>query len=168
MTLLSTLVPSLQREVAVPGTFADVFPDTSDDDLTQTLADGFGEAQMWGFFPQMTLTENGDDWETSEDLSASGGTLVVLFAAGRIIRAQLRNLNTLERYKAGPAEVEFGKAASVLKDELDYITGRIAALIQESKRGLIPLATVHDNYWARGAGLVPFGIPGYWYAWELP
>ena len=167
MTLLSTLVPALQRELAVPGTFEDVFPDTTEDDLTASLADGFAEAQMWGFFPEMSLTQNGDDWDTSQDLSPSGGSLVVYFAAARIIRAQLRNTYTVERYKAGPAEVEFNRAATVLKDELDYLTERIAALIDDAKRGAIPLVTVHDNYWARGAGLLPFGVPGYWYAWEI-
>jgi hypothetical protein len=167
MTLLSTLVPSLQREIAVPGTFADVFPDTSDDDLVDTLADGFAEAQLWGFFPTMSLVEAGDDWDTSEDLSPSGGVLIVYYAAARIIRAQLRNLNTVERYKAGPAEVEFQRAASVLKDELDYLTSRIADLVVDAKRGTIPLAHVHDNYWARSLAGAGLPIAAGWYPWEL-
>jgi hypothetical protein len=154
MTALSTLVPSLKRELAVPGTFDDVFPDTLDTDLIGALADGFGEAQMWGFFPTLTLTPNGSDWETSEPLSAAGSTLVVLFAASRILRSQIRNLNTTERYKAGPAEMELGRSAGVLKDELDYITDRLAALITEAKTSSrASLAVVHDNYFARGGGV---------------
>lgn len=156
MTALSTYVDPLKRELAVPGTFDDTFPDTLDTDLIGSLADGFAEAQLWGFFTTLTLTSDNDpvagDWVTSEDLSGSGGALVILFAAGRILRAQIRALNVTERYKAGPAEVEFGKSASALRAELDYINNRIKDLIAEAKlaaRGTLS-ATVHDGYYARG------------------
>lgn len=167
MTALSTLVPALKRELAVPGTFDDVFPDTLDADLIGTLADGFAEAQLWSFFPDLAITADGQgEWNTSEDLSAAGGTLVILFAAARILRAQIRNLNTLERYKAGPTEVELGRAAGVLKDELDYITGRITDLVKEAKTSTrASLATVHDNYFARGGGITS-GHPFYDYEYR--
>lgn len=155
MTALSSYVDPLKRELAVPGTFDDVFPDTLPNDLIGSLADGFAEAQLWGFFTTLTLTSDDGDWVTSEDLSGSGGALVTLFTAARILRAQIRNLNTVERYKAGPAEVEFGKAATVLKAELDYINGRIKQLVDEAKRAARGTfsATVHDNYFARGGGI---------------
>lgn len=167
MTALSSYVDPLKRELAVPGTFDDTFPSTLDTDLVGSLADGFSEAQLWGFFTTLTLMEDNGDWETSEALSGAGGTLVTLFAAGRIIRAQIRALNTTERYKAGPAEVEFGRAATVLKTELDYINGRIKDLIDEAKlaaRGTLS-ATVHDNYYARGGG-VTLGVRFYDYEYR--
>jgi hypothetical protein len=46
MTDLADLVESLKREVAIPGTFATVFPTTTDDDPTGALADGVAETQL--------------------------------------------------------------------------------------------------------------------------
>ena len=155
MTALSTLVPSLKRELAVPGTFDDVFPDTGDTDLVDSLADGFAEAQLQGFFPDMALTAATRDWNTSSDLSTSGGALVMLFTAARVLRAQIRAMNTGERYKAGPTEVEFQRGVTLLKDELAYVTGRLKDLINDARaaaRGARS-ATVHDNYLARGGGI---------------
>jgi len=157
MTALSTLVESLKRELAVPGQFDETFPVTADSDLIGTLADGFGEAQLWGFFPTLALTpttvDGEEDWETNAPLSAAGATLVVLFAAARVLRAQIRAFNTMERYKAGPVEVETQRAAGVLKDELDYVTTRISDLIKDAKTRGGVMVTVHDNYYARGGGI---------------
>ncbi|MGN5511038.1 hypothetical protein, partial [Campylobacter coli] len=73
MTAMSTLVPALQRELAVPGTFEDVFPDTDETMLTDLLADGFAEAQLNGFFPTISMAVDEDleppSWATTPDLS---------------------------------------------------------------------------------------------------
>lgn len=133
MTDLATLVGALKGELAVPGTFDVVFPDTSDDDLVEALRNGFAEGQLQGFFSAQTLTGNVVD----PTMSAAGGMLVVLITGQRIIRAQLRNMNMTEssRYKAGPVEVEtdLGRSATVLKGELDYLSLRIADLIKTAR-----------------------------------
>lgn len=152
MTALSTLTDALKRELAVPGTFDDVFPDTGDSDLVGSLADGFAEAQLQGFFPTMSLTQNGGGWETSEDLSLSGGALIVIFASMRTIRAQLRNLKTVEKYKAGAAEFETQQAATILKAELDFLQKRLDDIIAAARtatRVSGTLAGVYDNYLSR-------------------
>ncbi|GAB3863345.1 hypothetical protein GCM10028801_30750 [Nocardioides maradonensis] len=151
MTSLQTLIEPLKRELAVPGTFDDVFPDSDDASLAASLADGFAEAQLRGFFPTMTLTQSGDDYVTSADLSLAGTALVVIFTSMRIIRAQIRAMNTMERYKAGPAEFEIQHAASLLKSELDFLQSRLDDLITQATNARIPLAVVIDNYRARVA-----------------
>lgn len=155
MTVLSEFTASLQRELAVPGTFADVFPDTTTEDLTAALADGFSEAQLRGFFSTLSLTAiTGPpaDWQTSEPLSGSGGALIVIFTSMRIIRAQLRALNTAERYRAGPTEVEFGKSAMLLREELQFLAKRLAEIIEQAQRAARAASSVavFDNYLARG------------------
>jgi hypothetical protein len=100
MTALATLVEPLKRELAVPGTFDTIFPDTDDTALEGSLADGFGEAQLRGFFPTFELTEDDGAYETTEDLTAAGAALVLIFTSMRIIRAQLRALTSSETYKA--------------------------------------------------------------------
>ena len=153
MTALTTLVDSLKREIAVPGTFEAVFPDTTDIDLLGALADGFSEAQLRGFFPDMELAPSGGppptEYTTSEDLSLGGGALVIIFTSMRFIRAQIRALSSAERYKAGPVEFEIQKAASVLAAELKYLEKRLDDLIEDAKDAARPLAAVYDNYLAR-------------------
>jgi hypothetical protein len=154
MTAVADLVPALKRELAVPGGYDDLFPDSDDDELAGYLADAFGEAQLYGFFATTTLDT---DLATTPDLSTAGAALVSLFAAMRIIRAQLRNLNASERYKAGSTEYEITRAATVLKQELTFLQQRITDLITAAKRqALTATAYVSDNYFARG-GATTYG-----------
>lgn len=159
MTAISTLAPALKRELAVPGTFDEVFPDTFDTDLIGALADGFGEAQLYGFFPDVTLTLiPGDpvDWEAAPDLSAAGSALITIFTSMRIIRAQLRSLNSGERYKAGATEFEVNRSSTLLRDELKYLKERLDGLVTQARRPATSVA-VFDNYFARGGGITSFG-----------
>lgn len=150
MTALTSLVEPLKRELAVPGVFDDAFPDTMDSDLAASLADGFSEAQLFGYFTDMSLGL-APDFETSKDLSAAGGALVLLFTSMRIIRAQMRALTTSERYKAGVTEFEIQRSANLLRDELKYLQTRLDNLIvtaQRAARGARSAAVI-DGYWAR-------------------
>jgi hypothetical protein len=133
MTDLVTLVEPLKRELAVPGVFDDVFPDTTNTDLASSLADGFAQAQLDGFFPNMTIS-GVTPFATSADLSAAGGALVVLYAGMRIVRAQMRNLTLTSRYKAGSVETETGRSAMVLRDELTYMRTRLTELTTLARR----------------------------------
>lgn len=172
MTALSTLIEPLKRELAVPGTFADLFPNTTDADLLGSLADAFGQSQLYGFFPENTLeyqaaVDNPDptpdvaaDWLVDPDLSPAGGAMVVIFASLAFIRAQLRSINQMERYKAGSVEYETSKAASVLQEEMRFLQKRLDDLVdmkdKEAQVGA-GMASVYDNYLARG-GLCPGGF----------
>jgi hypothetical protein len=177
VTAISTLVPALKRELAVPGTFDTVFPNTTDADLIGSLADGFAEAQLFGFFKDMSLTAVDttvppdaitDDWETSADLSAAGGALVVIYASIRSIRAQLRSLKANQRYKAGPVEFETGQPASVLTEELKFLQKRLDDIIKNAEgaaRASAGLATVFDGYLARNCAMASWS-GFYEYEWR--
>lgn len=155
----------------MPGTFSDVFPDTTDKDLVGALADGFAEAQLFGFFKDLTLTPvEGPplDWTASPDLSLSGGALVVIYTSIRSIRAQIRALNTMSRYKAGPVEFETARAATVLKAELDFLFKRLDDILDNAAgaaRASAGMATVFDNYLARSAAMTAWG-GFYAYEWK--
>jgi hypothetical protein len=156
MTNLSTLVEPLKRELAVPGVFDDVFPDTDDRALADSLADAFGEAQLQGFFTDMTLGAS-PTYDTSQALSAAGGALIVLVAGQRIIRAQLRNLVLNTRYKAGAAEMELQRSATLLKEELAYLRTRMDELVTTARRSGGRTVYMLDNYLARDAANSPLG-----------
>ena len=149
------------------GTFETDYPDVTDADLVGQLADSFSEAQLWGFFPKISLvpvvdegTSSTVDWETSDDLSMSGGSLVILFSGLRVIRGKLRNLSSTERYKAGPVEMEIAKSANLLRDEMKFLTERINRLIDDADKKPT-IAKVHDNYVARGGNVTQVGFDGF-------
>ena len=163
MTALSTLVPALKREVAVPGEFDTFFPESDDALLTASLADGFAEAQLDGWFGEVTL-DTGTNVVTP-DLSTAGGALVVIYAGTRIIRAQLRNLNSSERYRAGSAEYEIARAAaSVLKAELDALYARKKDLLAQARTGS-RTAYVFEGY--LGSASVDWVETGNFYDYEM-
>lgn len=160
MTDLATLVEPLKRELAIPGVFEDVFPDTDDTALTESLKDGFAEAQLSGYFTDVTLTGG----ETSSDLSLAGGALIVLITSMRILRAQLRSLNMNERYKAGPVEFETNKSTNLLRDELAYMRTRLQDLLANARRSTSQIY-VNDGYFARAAAYSDYGA-FYGYEWR--
>lgn len=148
MSDLNDLVEPLKRELAVPGDFDTIFPNTDDGGLAASLADGFAEAQLDGFFPDYAIDLN--TLLVTPDLTNAGQALVVIYSGMRIIRAQLRQLNTVERYAAGPAQYEIQKSSSVLKAELDYLTKRKDDIINKAANGSLEV-TQFDSYFARSS-----------------
>jgi hypothetical protein len=159
MTDLTVLVEQLKRELAVPGTYDDVYPDTSDDDLVGSLKDGFAEAQLAGFFQDVTLAGT----QTSKDLSAAGGALVVLYAGMRTIRAQMRVTAGTSRYKAANVEYETTASATLLRDELAFMRTRIDQLVSYAKKSGRQ-TYVLDGYVGRQLATARLG--GF-YGWEF-
>lgn len=153
MTALSSLVPALQSELAVPGTFGDVFPDTGTNDLILSLANAYSMAKIDGFFSDMTLNTSDPvktTWTVSPDFSESGGAITVIYAAMSIIRAQLRVLPTSSTYKAGSVEYSTSQAATILKGELDYLLQRRKDIVAAGARvARTCSAAVIDGYFAR-------------------
>lgn len=170
MTDLRTLVEPLKREVAVPGTYDDVFPDTDDDQLAASLADALAEAQLQGFFGDLTLTVDDQaspvTYQTSRDLSAAGGALIVLFAGMRILRSSLRTLSQSSTYKAGSVEYSTAAMTSVIRDELRALRERIDALVLDGKRSGRAVA-VHDGYVSRGRIVANPQSLGAFYSYEF-
>jgi hypothetical protein len=160
MTDIAEMVPSFQREVAVPGTFAQVFPDTTDEDCIGAIADGFAECQLDGFFGTTSL-----DPATgfiTPDVSLAGAAMVIFYAGMRTIRNRIRELRST-KYIAGPTEADSTLAVQALVQELKMLEARKDQLIQTalaSSRGATTY--VMDSYLARAATY------GCFYAWELP
>lgn len=177
-TDLAGLVLALQRELAVPGTFSTVFPNTQASDLVGLLADSFAQAQLDGFFGNQTLDLTDPTHPTvNPGLSSGGGALVVLYAGERMIRSQIRVLKTKTLYKAGPVEYDVEQSATALVQELKDISARRAALLALILRLSRANKAVYvtDGYLERSMGYYgAFGLSsdlgmglGFW-AYELP
>lgn len=130
---LSDLVPSLKRALATPGTFADLFPDTLDTDLTGTLADAVAECQLDGFLSTTSL--NLANSTVDVDLTASQQALVVLYAMGRVLNAKIANLKNRTRFKAGNAEAETEQSATIILELMRDVRGHKRRLLEEAKAG---------------------------------
>lgn len=156
MSELRDLVAAYKREAAVPGTFATVFPETTDADIVGALSDAFAEAQLDGFFGSMTLDV--DFGEVTPDLSVAGAALVVIYAGMRLTRQQLRSLATRTAYKAGPVEYETQRSSAALSEELKHLQWRRQQLLANAIRagrgtgstfvldGYVPRANAHNFY----------------------
>ncbi len=145
-TNLADMVDAFRREVAVPGTFETVYPDTTEADIIGQLGDALAEVKLDGFYATQTLDLLTGDIEPGLDLG--GQALVVLYAGMRMIRAELRATNTSTRYKAGPVEYETGKSAAGLVQMLKDLAERRAALLSALRVG-IALDAVLDGYTGR-------------------
>lgn len=133
MSDLSELVEPLKRAVATPGTFADVFPEATDDLLTAQLADAFGEAQLDGFLSgfsvDLTLST------TSPDLSTAQGALLVVYAAYTILVNEVRNRKSHVRYEASGTVFEQDQTASMLNEILRQLGDRKKDLLEQARLG---------------------------------
>lgn len=149
MSDLADLVEPLKRELAVPGDFDTIFPNTDDGALTDSLADGFSEAQLDGYFADYTL--NLTTYLTTPNYSPAGGSLIILYTGMRIIRAQLRALNLSEKYNAGPVSYEIERSSTLLREELKYLISRRDALVAAAKAASRGSDSVFDSYFTRSA-----------------
>ena len=145
---LIELVPSLKRAVAPPGEFDTFFTNTTDNDLSATLADALAEAQLDGFLGTITLDVTTET--TSPDLSNPQAALVILYATARVLTARVANLKNKTRYKAGSAEAETEQSASVLVELLRQTKERKKQLLEDARAGRMAQAfAMVDMYVAK-------------------
>lgn len=150
-TDLTELVPALKRSIAVPGTFADVFPDTSDPDLAGTLGDAFAECQLDGFFETYTMA---DDENITEDLTRPEQALVIIYATVRILQSEIRNRKTHKRYEAGSTVFEEDQGSATLVELLREYKDRKKDLREQGISGDAGEAFyMADAYLMRAAGI---------------
>ena len=148
MSDLAELVESLKREVAVPGTFAGQFPDTTDDDLTLSLLDSFAQVQLDGFLGSSIASDAG---LITPDLSRGAQALVVIYAGIRFLTVDLLNRKTRTKYQAGTAVFEQEQGASVIVEMLKALRIKkdaLTALAQANARAAIGI-TVVDGYYIK-------------------
>lgn len=124
-------IEHLKRAVSVPGNFDEDFPNTTDDDLLGSLADGFAEAQLFGF-----LADHAVDLGTfivSPDMTVAERALVVLFSSSRILSNELANRSSRVHYEAGGAIFEQETGASILQERLKDVQNQKKWLVEKGE-----------------------------------
>ena len=132
MSNLAVLTSGLKRELAIPGEFDTVFPNTLDTDLLGTLGDAFARAQLDGYFGTQVLDPIA--YTVLPDLSAAGGALIGTYAAEIILLSKIRFAATRTVYKAAGVEYEKDLAATVLVQELKMIQARKDHILAQALR----------------------------------
>lgn len=125
MTDFADVTESLKRVVARPGTFASLFPETTEDDLVGVLMDGLAEVQLDGMLHTYLLD---DDGIVEPDLTRAQVALVVLYAGSILVKAELFNRKTNRRYEASGAVFDETQATNILRDLMRGMEARKAEI----------------------------------------
>lgn len=145
---LGDLVTSVKLEVNPPG--VDLFPDASDDEWADRLANAFWNARIDGMLPGYVESEGLITPITgTTDMPRELQQVIVFMAAYNTIYLKLLNTRTGFRAKAGSVEYETNTSANVLKELADSLKQRYAILLGRlSDMGLVPTYVI-DSYLAR-------------------
>lgn len=150
-TNLADLVDLLKNALAPAGTFDTEYPEAGEPDLLLSLANGFSQAQLHGFFPANELDL--DTYDLLEPIDNPGGALVVIYTKAAFLRSRLLSMNSHVKYVAGAVSYEADKAASVLKTLLDEANEEIKDLRDEARRsGAGAAFYMADRYVAQMGG----------------
>lgn len=126
---LGDLVNSIKLEVSPPG--VDLFPETTDEEWTDRLANAFWNARIDGMLVGYVeadglITPTSGTTDMPRDLQQ----VIVFMAAYNAIYLKLLNTRTSFRAKAGSVEYETQNSATVLKDLSDSLRQRYLILLQ--------------------------------------
>lgn len=157
MTDLADFVESLKRAVATPGDFSAIYANATDDDLTGSLMDGFGECQLDGFF---TPAFGGRLYEldvangtVTPDITVAQRQLVVIYATGQLVTSRLLNLKSKVKYAAKGADYETEQSSNVLTALLKSIDQRKLLLRQRALYlGTSAAFSMADGYFLAATG----------------
>ncbi len=126
---LGDLVASIKLEVSPPG--VDLFPEATDEEWTDRLANAFWNARIDGMLTGYVeadglITPTSGTTDMPRDLQQ----VIVFMAAYNAIYLKLLNTRTSFRAKAGAVEYETQNSATVLKDLSDSLRQRYLILLQ--------------------------------------
>lgn len=129
-------VAALKRALALPGQFTATWPNVSDQEVADLLADGFARARLAGWFP--TATYDVDIQEVTPDLTDAGLMLVIQYAARQVLVQRLLTLQSAASYKAGPVEYSTTPQSNVLVALLRSAENEIELVRQQVVSRVVP------------------------------
>ena len=149
MSDLNELVETFKRAVARPGTFATLYPETTDADLAGSLMDAFAEAQLDGFFASGYELDL-DAAEVTPDLTLAEGRLVSIYAAVRFVESELISRKSRTQYEANGAKYDVEYSASLMTQLLKSLQDRKAQIVTTLiSTGASSAFYMADQYFAR-------------------
>lgn len=153
-TDFSDHVEWFKREVAVPGTFATLFPDTTDDDLAAALVDGLYRAKIDGWFS--TIDADPDTFLATTEMTMTGVALVVIYSGIKFIQNQIKDMATRQRYEApGGLVADTERAPTVLTERLKELVVEKNAILAQAGNSRARAIRMQDGYAIRLGAMAP-------------
>lgn len=118
---LDTLLDSLQASLNVPGAAKPMFDFTDEDPWITALANGFWQSRARGFYTSFRIDTNGENIVNvvgGDDMLREDQQVIVIQTAITAVKAEMLNLFTKTRDKAGPTETERERSSTLLKQLL--------------------------------------------------
>lgn len=155
-TDLAGYTESLRNVLARPGTFGDLFPETTDDGLIGLLADGLAECHLETTLSTFEADANG----LVRPVMATGQiALVILYAGIRLIRGELLNRATSTKYVAGPVSAESTQSTNILRDVMKALEEqKIRITLLYASAGAGAFFSMDDAYMANAFQVPPNGV----------
>lgn len=125
-TDLGDYVDSVKAILARPGTFGDLFPETTNAGLVDLMRDGLAECNMEQLLLGYSANTNGI---VRPELTPGGIAMVVLFAGARLVRSEILNRITSSKYVAGPVSAEQSYSTNILRDVAKQLEAQKITLI---------------------------------------
>jgi hypothetical protein len=125
-TDLGDYVDSVKAMLARPGTFGDLFPETTNAGLVDLMRDGLAECNMEQLLTGYTANANGI---VRPELPPGAMAMVVLFAGVRLVRSEILNRITSTKYVAGPVSAEQSYSTNILRDVAKALEAQKTTLI---------------------------------------
>lgn len=127
---LGDLVASIKLEVNPPG--GNLFPDATDDEWTDRLANAFWNARIDGMLPGYVELDGlvSPIPPATADMPRELQQVIVFMAAYSTLYLKLLNTRTSFRAKAGSVEYETQSSATVLKDLAESLRERYLILLR--------------------------------------
>lgn len=132
---LSDLVDDLKAELNVPGNNS--YPDATEDEWLNQMRNSFWEVVLDGLITGYTESDGiiKPNSSSGQKLGRDFQQIIIFYAGIRVVRNQLRDIQTVFRTKAGPVEYEVQQSAQVLKTLLDELTNRRKFILQRLSDG---------------------------------
>lgn len=135
-----------KREVAVPGRFEALYPETDDTLVAGQLVDGLYRARLDGWLG--AYEADPDTFEVTPEISLTAGALIVIYGGLKFIQNELKNLPTKTHYEAAGGlvyDVEY--AASVMTERLKELAAEKRELLDNARRGALSRPLImRDGY----------------------
>lgn len=148
---ITELIPSLEATLTIPGQTSP-YAAASEEEWTLKLVNAFWRTVLDGIVEGYSIDEDGIITPDTGDSTFSRlqQQIVVIYAAVNVIQAQLLQLKTVFRAKAGSVEYETQQASQVLTGLLNQLNQEKAILLERlSDLGEGTDVYYYDSPWER-------------------
>lgn len=137
----------------MPGAFAGLFPETTDQDLAAALLDGLYRAKLDGWLPGI----EGDTttFTVTPAISMTAMALIVVYAGINFVRNEIKNMDAVFKAESAGNSFQREKSSSAMTERLKEMQAERDQLLALARRPSARPVYMHDGYAIRLGTLYP-------------